>query len=145
MISAFSSSGKDWWQVELLVFSAKTVLEVITIDHLMEIQVSNPQSRDQEPIKISSKSFWTILQVNSSCLILTPCFDSSFLSAQGFCLSFNHVRLWNNAVASIPLSGDVFQCGAKGLEPLPSAAAWSQSHCFTLVALCTAWSCDILL
>lgn len=84
----------------------------------MEIQVSKPQTRDQEP-DLSSKSFWTIHQVISSCLILTSCFDSSFLSPQGFCLSFNHVRLWNTPVASIPLSGDIFQCGTKELGPLP--------------------------
>lgn len=84
----------------------------------MDIQASNPQSRDQEP-HLSSESFWTIQQVNSSCLILKSCFDSSSLSAQDFCLSFNHVRLWNTPVASNPLSGDVFQCGTKELEPLP--------------------------
>lgn len=30
MISAFSSSDKHWWQLGLLVFSPKTVLEAIT-------------------------------------------------------------------------------------------------------------------
>lgn len=94
----------------------------------MAIQVSKPQTRDQEP-DLSSKSFWTIHQVISSCLILTSCFDSSFLSPQDFCLSFNHVRLWNIPVASIPLSGDIFQCGTKELGPLPL------SCCVILVTL----------
>lgn len=82
----------------------------------MEIQVSKPETRDQEP-DLSSKSFRTIQQVISSCLILTSCFDSSFLSLQDFCL-FNRVRLWNTLVASIPQSGDIFQCGTKELDPL---------------------------
>lgn len=76
---------------------------------IREIQVSRPLTRDQKT-SLSSRSFWAIEQVISSCLILTSCFDSSPSSAQDFCLSFSSVRLRNILVASMVTYLGRFSC-----------------------------------
>ena len=122
MISTFSSSDKRWWQLGRLVFSPKTVLEVITRTlaiqkallqvcvmgclNTRETPVSSPLIRDQE-WGLSSRSCGPSIKWS---LPASFSLHVSSLSAQDFCLSFSHVRLWNTLVASAVTCLETFFC-----------------------------------
>lgn len=97
MISTFASSDKHWWQLGLLVFSPKAVLEVIAAAQAArtallqacamrgsssgEIPATRPMDRDPEP-GLGSRSSWAAHQGATSHLILTSC-SKPFLACSG--------------------------------------------------------------
>lgn len=88
MISTFASSDKHWWQLGLLVFSPKAVLEVIAAAQAArtallqacatrgsssgEIPAARPMDRDLEP-GLGSGGSWAAHRGVTSHLVLTSC------------------------------------------------------------------------
>lgn len=141
MISTFSSSDKHWWQLGLLIFCPKTVLQVITVGlstkmallqvcvmgclKVREVQVSSHLTRDQET-GLSSRSFrpsskWSPpASFSHHTLILHPCRHQSSISPSapwGSEILMWHQQWWSVWDIFMHISTPIVQ-GTRELESL---------------------------